>query len=117
MDQKIEFINDHMVAVDFTHLPMEGIVCIPEPIHPIEEDAGRISDDGILVLNTKYKGFELFKSGMLDLVHLSDRKLLRRQNKLFKKAISDMDKLNLSFIEVEISRREKRKVYENESEH
>ncbi len=116
MDHRIEVVNENMVVVDFTLLPLDGINYVPDPMIPTEEDPARIADDGMLVLNSKYKGFKLLKDGLLALIPLSNKKLLQWQIKLLKRG-SDMDKLNIEFIKIELERREKKRAYDHESKH
>ncbi len=117
MDERIEVINENMMVVDFGLLPLDGIEYTPYELIDPKSESGRVSDEGILVLNSKHKGFKLLKDNMVQLIPLDDKKLKSRQNKLLKKAKTDMDKLKLCCIDLEFERREKKRKYEHESQH
>ena len=131
MDSRIEVVNENMVVVNFGLLPLDGIHYVPDDGIGAEYESGRISDEGILVLNCQYDGYMVLKAAMVVLMRFNDKQLARRQNKLFKrvanedgmlknaKVVKNIKKtgnnnLNLQFVNIEVERRDKQKRYDAE---
>lgn len=117
MDSRIEIVNEHMVVVDFGLLPLDGIDYVPDKNIELKEDSMRISVGGIFVLNSQYKGYKLLKDGLGTLMKLSDKQLITRQIRLLKKARTDINNLDLQFINIELERRRVKRKYDHESKH
>ncbi|KMY49237.1 hypothetical protein [Peribacillus loiseleuriae] len=111
MNRNIEVINKELWAVKFCFLPyITEIDYLPDPEIPMFEEPGRITNDGLMLLNKDHKGYPLLK-GMFP-------KLMKKSNKQLKKELFLGKRLKnktanqilyASMVQVEIERRSRLK--------
>ncbi len=78
MNQNIEVINEHLWAVRFSYLPfIAEIDYLPDPTVPIYEEPGRITNDGLMLLNKDNRGYPMLKDMFPKLMKKSDKQLKR----------------------------------------
>lgn len=76
MNHNIEVINEHLWAVRFSLIPfIKEIEYTPDEIIPAYQEPCRVANDGLLILNKDYKGYELLKGIMLKVIKKSDRQI------------------------------------------
>lgn len=111
MNKNIEIINDNLIAVKFSMIPwIKEIDYKPDGVIPAHEEFGRVTSDGVLLLNKDYPGFKIFKEWM--------PKLMKKNDKQLKKEIKAGKELNnktdwqtaySAMLQVEFERRLKEK--------
>ena len=109
MNQNIEVINKHLWAVKFSYIPfISEIEYKPDGEIPAYQECGRITNDGILILNKDYPGFKFLIDLLSKLMKKRD-KHLHKEIKAFQlqKNTSVMDQIYSSGLQVEIERRSK----------
>lgn len=109
MNQNIEVINPHLWAVKFSFIQfISEIAYKPDPeIQPYEEP-GRITNDGLLILNKDHPGFPILKDLFPKLMKKKDRQLKKElNNSLLMKNKTDWQNLYASMLQVEAERRTK----------
>ena len=108
MNKNIEIINPELWAVKFDiSNKVDGIDFENNP--PSRKEGGRISSEGILVLNKDYAGYEFLKRFMAGLINDTNEQL-----QLKKKIASTPGKqqfIPLNFINTEIQRRKTKGVW------
>lgn len=76
MNQHIEVINDHLMAVKFSYIPfIKEIDYRPDNEIPMFEEPGRISTNGTLLLNKDYTGYAIIKSMYPEVMRKSDKRI------------------------------------------
>lgn len=76
MNQNIEIINKHLWAVRFSFLPfISEIDYKPDSEIPAYEEFGRVTNDGLLILNKDYPGYKIFKEWLPKLMKKKDKQL------------------------------------------
>lgn len=74
MNGNVEIINENLWAIEFDpKVKIEGIDFENQP--PSYKEGGRISKNGVLVLNKYYSGYEFLKRAMSALMNDSDEEL------------------------------------------
>lgn len=111
LNQNIEVINKDLWAVKFSFLPfISEIDYKPDDEVPTHEDSGRITNDGILILNKDYVGFNILKE------HFP--KVMKKKDKQLKKEIkasqalknkTDWQMVYYAMLQIEAERRNKLK--------
>lgn len=112
LNKNIEVINKDLWAVRFSFLPfISEIAYTPDDEVPIHEDSGRITNDGILLLNKEYAGFNILKE------HFP--KVMKKKDKQLKKEIkasqalknkTDWQNVYYAMLQIEAERRKKKGV-------
>lgn len=109
MNQNIEVINKHLWAVKFSFLPfINEIDYKPDSEIPAYEEFGRVTNDGLLILNKDYPGYKIFKEWLPKLMKKKDKQL----NKEIKAAQAlknktDWQTVYALMLQVEAERRKK----------
>ncbi len=109
MNQNIEVINKHLWAVRFDHLPfISEIDYKPDPGIPAYEEFGRVTNDGVLILNKDYPGFRILKEWIPKIMRKKDKQLLKevKASKVLKNK-TDWQTVYSSMLQVESERRGK----------
>ena len=109
MNQNIEVINKHLWAVRFSYLPfMPGIDYKPDSEVPAYEEFGRVTNDGVLILNKDYPGFRILKEWIPKIMQKKDKQLLKevKASKVLKNK-TDWQTVYLLMLQVESERRGK----------
>lgn len=76
VNQNIEVINKHLWAVKFSFLPfISEIDYKPDSEIPAYEEFGRVTNDGLLILNKDYPGYKIFKEWLPKLMKKKDKQL------------------------------------------
>lgn len=76
VNQNIEVINKHLWAVKFSFLPfINEIDYKPDSEIPAYEEFGRVTNDGLLILNKDYPGYKIFKEWLPKLMKKKDKQL------------------------------------------
>lgn len=107
MNKNIEVINSHLWAVKFSFLPfISEINYVPDAKIPIHEESGRITNEGILILNKDYPAFHILKDWFPKLMEKKDRQLKKEieASKVLKNK-NDWQNAYASMLQVEIERR------------
>lgn len=77
MNPHIEVINQHLWAVRFSFLQyIKDIEYKPDPEIPMDQEFGRISKEGILILNKDHKAYPLIKEFLPKLMKKSQKDLI-----------------------------------------
>ena len=106
MNKNIEVINDKLIAVKFSMIPLiKEIQWKPDDSIPLEEQFGTISDDGILILNKDYSGYKLLSEGIMQIMKNTDKKLIKIKKRLDGNIKSNMDQFKLNLVNLELVRR------------
>jgi hypothetical protein len=111
LNKNIEVINKNLWAVKFSFLPfISEIDYKPDPDIPAYEEFGRATNDGILILNKDYAGFNILKE------HIP--KVMKKKDKQLKKEIkasqalknkTDWQNVYYAMLQIEAERRKKEK--------
>lgn len=88
MNQNIEVINKNLWAVRFSLLPMIKEIQY-EPVSDIllHEQSGSITDNGIMILNKEYPGYQIYKEWI--------PKIMKKKNKQLKREIKNAGMIKL----------------------
>ena len=69
MNKNIEIINKKLWAVRFSWLDFIPEISIkPDPTAPIEEEPGRITNDGLMILNKDHQGYLRLRTANIESV-------------------------------------------------
>jgi len=78
MNQNIEIINPHLWAVRFSFLPfISEIDYKPDSEIPAFEEFGRVTNEGLLILNKDYPGYKILKEWLPKLMNKKDKQLYK----------------------------------------
>lgn len=111
MNKNIEVINKDLLAVKFSLLPfIKEIDYTPDEEIPAYEEFGRVTGEGILILNKDYPAFRIFKEWMPRLMKKKD-KLLNKEIKATEalKNKTDWQVAYSAMLQVELERRTKKR--------
>lgn len=76
MNKNIEVINEHLWAVKFSYIPyINEIEYKADPDTPAYTEPARLADDGLLILNKDYKGYNIMKATFIKIMKMSDKQL------------------------------------------
>ncbi|MEI8200544.1 MAG: hypothetical protein WCG21_10810 [Eubacteriales bacterium] len=76
MNKNIEVINDHLWAVKFLYIPyIEEINYQPDPCTSAYDEFGRVTNEGLLILNKDFKGYNTIKAMFIKMMNKSDVQL------------------------------------------
>jgi len=109
MNKNIEIINEHLWAVKFSFLPfISEIDYKPDPEIPAYEEFGRVTNDGLLILNKDYPGFQILKEWMPKLMKKKDKQLNKeiKASQVLKNK-TDWQNVYAAMLQVEAERRRK----------
>lgn len=108
-NNNIEVINKHLWAVKFSLLPfIQEIDYKPDPEVPAYEEFGRVTNDGLLILNKDYPGFRILKDLLPKLMKKKDKQLNSEVKKLLDlKNKTDWQNAYAAMLQVEMERRVK----------
>ncbi|MBY0124495.1 hypothetical protein [Bacillus sp. S/N-304-OC-R1] len=109
MNKNIEVINKHLWAVKFSLIPyIPQIDYVSDSNTPAYQEPGRITNDGVMLLNKEYKGYKLFRDLYENTMKKTNRQL--KKELFVGNAIKNKTPYQImcySMIEVELERREK----------
>lgn len=111
MNKNIEVINKDLLAVKFSLLPLiKEIDYTPDEEIPAYEEFGRVTCDGILLLNKDYPAFRIFKDWMPRLMKKKDKQLKReiKASEALKNK-TDWQVAYSAMLQVELERRSKKR--------
>jgi hypothetical protein len=78
LNQNIELINKHLWAVRFSFLPfISEIDYNPDEEVAAYQEFGRVTNEGLLILNKDYPGYRIFKEWMPKLMKKKDKALTK----------------------------------------
>jgi len=109
MNQNIEVINKHLWAVKFSFLPyISEIDYKPDDEIPAYEEFGRVTNEGLLILNKDYPGFRILKDLLPKLMKKKDKELIKeiKASQALKNK-SDWQNVYAAMLQVEAERRKK----------
>lgn len=109
MNPHIEVLTKKLYAVKFSYLPWISDIDIAiDPSIPVTEEPGRITSDGIMVLNKDHPGYLVLKNGFL-VLQKKKLKGLKQMMQQTEKVINKTPKQNLYhfMLQVELERRAK----------
>jgi len=76
LNKNIEVINDHLWAVKFLYIPyIEEIDYQPDPCISAYDEFGRVTNEGLLILNKDCKGYNTIKAIFITVMKKSDAQL------------------------------------------
>ncbi len=109
MNKNIEVINPHLWAVRFNLIPLiPEIDYKPDSEIPAYTEFGRVTNDGVLILNKDYPGFRILKEWMPRVMRKKDKQL-KKEIKVSQgiKNRTDWQMVYSSMLQVESERRGK----------
>lgn len=111
LNPNIEIINPDLWAVRFSFIPyINEIDYKPDDKIAAYKEPGRITNDGLLIINKDYAGYPILKDLFPKLMKKKDRKLVKELNNALKAANkTEWENLYASMIQVEMERRIKRR--------
>jgi hypothetical protein len=110
VNKNIDVLNDNLWAVRFSLLDfIPEIDFLPDPNIPIHDEPGRVTSDGLLILNKDHKGYPLCKVRFPILMEMTVKQLKKEFSNSFsiKGKVQGVGELYRSMIQVELERREK----------
>lgn len=119
MNQNIEVINKHLWAVKFSFLPfISEIDYKADPEIPAYTEFGRVTSEGLLILNKDYQGFEILKSLFQKLMKKNDKQLTKeiKASQILNNK-TDWEKVYANGLQVEAERRLKERQVKSYGNH